>query len=54
MDIKERVVAAASLTSLVGIGMLLGWAYLGTDYWWVAVVMLFLAPVTLFMLTRNN
>lgn len=53
MDLKEKVIASVCLTALIGMGMLVGWAILGTDYWWLAIVLLLLSPITVFALTRD-
>lgn len=54
MDMKERVIGMVSLTLLVGMGMLLGWAFVGTHFWWVAALFLGLSPITFLLLTRDD
>lgn len=54
MNLKEKVISSICLTALVGMGMLVGWGLLGTEYWWVATLLLALPTVTLFALTRDS
>ena len=54
MNFKEKAIASVCLTALIGMGMLVGWGLLDTDYWWTAAVLLAMPTITLFIITRDN